>query len=544
MKEIKLNDIEKKIFSLLMQVVTDKAPGLILRTAGGWVRDKLMNKDSQDIDIAVDQMSGQAFATLVFTWMQEHNIPIDHKIAIVKSNPEKSKHLETTILPIFGISVDFVQLRKETYDVDGLQSRIPIIDTNNVSAQDDALRRDFTINSMFYNINNGQIEDFTGCGVEDLIKGILRTPLDPIVTFLQDPLRILRAIRFAAKYEFKLDDTLITASKDSRVQKAFIEKLAHERIWKEMVGVQETEGFKRGFLIGPNPARAAHLMNVLGIRDLLFTLSQEERNYLEIKQDETTHWDADQNTPHHNLNIWEHTLEALRHLTRIEQDNTNIDEGKDSKEVEEIVRHLSILLHDIGKCDLCSRQTKEDGTFSYLGHAESSAKIAEYILDQKFKAPKEITQRVRNLIFNHMRLHLLEDHPSDSALRRILKELGDDWQNLIYHSIADAMGKQGAVEDPKYRAMIERMIKLKNEQGGGTKPKRPINGDLIMKELNLKPGPHIKQVSDALDEALLENPSMTSEEAIVFINTVPLKEIIISPKRKEKRVEIEIKQSV
>lgn len=526
---IRLNDTEKKIFELLMQVVNDKAPHTVLRAAGGWVRDKLMNKDSQDIDIAVDQMSGQAFATLVFEWMKSHKIPIDHKMAVVKSNPDKSKHLETTILPIFGVPIDFVQLRKETYDVDGQQSRIPTIDTDNISPVDDALRRDFTVNSMFYNINEGKVEDFTNRGVKDLQDGILRTPLDPVITFLQDPLRILRAIRFAAKFNFELDPELIKAARDSKVQKAFMEKLAHERIWKEMVGVQETEGFKKGFLTGPDPSRAAHLMNVLGIRDLLFTLSEEERDSLGIKQDDTTHWDADQNTPYHNLNIWEHTLKAMRHLVDMTR-SSNIDEGK---ETEEVIRHLSILLHDIGKCDLCSRQTKEDGSFSYLGHAESSAKMAEYILDQKFKAPKEITQRVRNIIYNHMRLHVLENNPSDSALRRILKEVGEDWQNLVYHSIADAMGKKDAVEDPKYRAMIERMIRLRVEQGGGTKPKRPIDGNVIMQELNLKPGPHIKQVTDALDEALLENPIMTPAEAIIFIKTVPLTEVVISSRGKK-----------
>lgn len=522
---IELNDTEKKIFNLLMQVVADKTPNTILRAAGGWVRDKLLGKSSQDIDIAVDNMSGQEFAILVFNWMQNNGIPIDHKMAIVKSNPDKSKHLETTILSIFNTPIDFVQLRKETYDVDvdGQQSRIPTIDTNNVSAEDDALRRDFTVNAMFYNINKNEIEDFTGQGMVDLAANILRTPLDPIITFLQDPLRILRAIRFASKYNFILDEKIVLACKDLKVQKAFTKKLAHERIWKEMVGVQETEGFKRGFLIGPDPARAAHLMNLLGIRDLLFTLSEKEKNKLGIKQDDTAHWDADQNTPHHNLSIWEHTLEAMNHLSRISKES-NIDEGKENKEVEEIVRNLSILLHDIGKCDLCSRQTKEDGSFSYLGHAESSAKMAEYILDEKFKAPKDITYRVKNIVLNHMRLHILEKNPTDSSLRRVLKEIGDDWQNLIYHSIADAMGKKGAVEDLKYRPMIDRMIKLKSEQGGSTKPKRPIDGNVIISVLGLTPGPKIKQVTDALDEALLENPTMNSEEAIEFIKTIVLLE--------------------
>ena len=517
-----IHENEKKIFGLLMQVVHNKAPDITLRVAGGWVRDKLMNMDSQDIDIAVDKMSGQAFAKLVFEWMKNNNIPINHDMAVVKSNPDKSKHLETTILTIYGVPIDFVQLRKETYDIDGEQSRIPSINTDNVSAKDDAMRRDFTVNSMFYNLNTETVEDLTGHGIQDLENKFLRTPLDPVITFLQDPLRILRAIRFATKYNFELDINIIVAARHHSVQKAFLEKLTHERIWKEMIGVQEATGFKKGFLIGPNPARAASIMNAFGIRDLLFTLSDEEKNTLGVKQDATSHWDADQNTPHHNLSIWDHTLEAMNHLVNLTK-NSKIDDGKDNKEIEEVVRNLSILFHDIGKCDLCSRQEKEDGTYSYLGHAESSAKMAEYILDKKFKAPKEITQRVKNIVLNHMRLHVLEDNPSNSSLRRVLKEMGDDWQNLVYHSMADAMGKLDAVEDPKYRAMIDRFIQLKIDQGGGTKAKRPINGNVIMLELNICPGPSVKQIIEALDEALLENPAMTSEEAVAFIKTVSLK---------------------
>lgn len=517
---ISLTETENKIFKLLLQVVDESAPYVTLRAAGGWVRDKLIGNPSQDIDIAVDHLSGQTFATLVFNWMKTHNIPIDHGMAVVKSNPEKSKHLETTILSIYGISIDFVQLRKETYDVDRQPSRIPIIDTDNVSPEDDARRRDFTINALFYNLKTKQVEDYVD-GMLDLTDRILRTPLDPKITFLQDPLRILRGIRFAVKYDLDIEDNIINAARDLEVQNSFREKLSSERIWKEMVGVQEANGFKRGFLIGPNPVKAVHFMNTLGMRDLLFTLSLEERNLLGVKQDETSHWDADQNTPHHNLTIWTHTLAAMQHLVRITRDE-KVDTGKEFPEMEEVVRNLSILFHDIGKCDLCSRQTKENGTFSYLGHAESSAKMVEYLLEKRLKAPKNIIQRVKNIIQNHMRLHALENNCSNSSLRRILKDVGDDWQNLVYHSLADALGKVGASEDSKYRQMIPRMLMLKEEQGGINKPKKPINGKVIMDVLGLKPGPKIKQVTDVLDEALLENPTMTAEEAIELIKTIHL----------------------
>jgi tRNA nucleotidyltransferase/poly(A) polymerase len=517
---IKLNKKEKEIFDLLLRVVKEKNLDCTLRAAGGWVRDKMLGLESHDIDIAIDTMSGLSFAKLCYRWDADDAIGYSgmfQSLTVVKANPDQSKHLETAMIFVLGTPVDFVQFRKEVYDESG---RIPGISTGMVSAEEDAKRRDFTINAMFYNLHTGEVEDYCG-GMVDLESKTLRTPLDPFQTFMDDPLRILRAIRFAARYMLELDPKLVEAAKLPQVQEAFLTKLAHERIWREMVGIQETDGFKRGFLIGPNPAQACHLMEVLGIRDLLFTLNDQERELLGIKQDETSHWDADQNTPHHNLTIWEHTLTAMSHL-QILVWNADLDKNKSVPEIEAAVRNLSILLHDFGKCDLCSRQTKEDGTYGYLGHAETSAKAAEYFLDQKFHAPKDITQRVRNLIFNHMRLHVLEKNPTDSALRRVMKEMGDDWLNLIFHSIADAMGKTGAVEDPKYRSMIERMERLKIEQGGQTKPKRPIDGHVIMTELGLKPGPLIKKVTEALDEQLLENPAMTPEEAVAFIKTVSL----------------------
>lgn len=509
---LQINQTEKKIFDLLANVV--KGTDIELRAAGGWVRDKIKGLESQDIDIAVSNISGLELAQRVDSFMRRAGIPIDSRLAVIKANPDKSKHLETAMLSIFGVSVDFVQLRKELYE----DTRVPTVEI--ATPYEDAHRRDFTMNSLFYNLHYESIEDHTRRGLKDLANGILRTPLDPITTFLQDPLRILRAIRFATKFNFQLHDSIVGAALNPAVQKAFCEKLAHERIWKEMIGSMETNGFKRGFLIGPDPARAASLMNRLGIRDLLFTLSEKECEIVGVKQDETSHWDADQNSPHHNLTIWDHSLEAMNHLVRLGRQE-KIDEGDASSETEEIVRHLSILLHDIGKCDLCSRQVKDDGSFGYLGHAVASANMAEYILNEKFRAPKEITQRVRNIIFNHMRLHVLENNPSDTAIRRVLREMGDDWKNLVYHSMADALGKKGAVEDPKYRQMLARAEKLKLGQGGN-KAKRPIDGTIVMAELGLTPGPAVKTVLMALDEALLENPNMTPDEAKSFIKTVPL----------------------
>ena len=121
-------------------------------------------------------------------------------MATVAANPAKSKHLETACVRLFGRAVDFVNLRAEDYAAD---SRVPQIAFG--SPQQDAARRDLTINALFYNLRSGEVEDLTGRGLADLRAGLVRTPLPPRTTFLDDPLRVLRAIRFATRFHYRFD---------------------------------------------------------------------------------------------------------------------------------------------------------------------------------------------------------------------------------------------------------------------------------------------------------------------------------------------------
>eukprot|EP01040_Poterioochromonas_malhamensis_P010904 gene10904-11884_t len=195
---IQLTDQEEELFTLLLDVVKSSNRSTILRVAGGWVRDKLLQKDSHDIDIALDDQSGLEFATLVNEYLKQRNLET-RTIAVIQANPDQSKHLETVNVKVLGIEIDFVHLRTETYT----ETRIPQIQTG--TAQEDAMRRDFTINSLFFNINSRTVEDFSGMGMPDLQQGIIRTPIDPLITFRDDPLRILRAIRFSSRLFFRLD---------------------------------------------------------------------------------------------------------------------------------------------------------------------------------------------------------------------------------------------------------------------------------------------------------------------------------------------------
>lgn len=172
---------------------------------GGWVRDKLLGGESHDIDVALSSMTGAQFgealerhfarsAAEYIAEAQRLGVPPTIKgLHKINSNLEKSKHLETGTIEIFGLSVDSVNLRKEVYTD---QSRNPQVEFG--SAVEDAYRRDATINSIFYSLSRRQVEDHTEMGLSDLAAGIIRTPLQPTQTFMDDPLRILRLIRIAS----------------------------------------------------------------------------------------------------------------------------------------------------------------------------------------------------------------------------------------------------------------------------------------------------------------------------------------------------------
>lgn len=216
-----------------------------LRFAGGWVRDRLLGVQSHDIDTAINSMTGYAFSSKLKEYLKtpenlkKHSLEVEdvgnlHKIL---ANPEKSKHLETTTTKLLGFDLDFVNLRKETYCED---SRNPQVEYG--TPEEDALRRDATINALFYNLHTDKVEDFVG-GLEDLQSGLIKTPLEPHQTFVDDPLRVLRLIRFASRYGFRIDDDCEATMCEPSVLNSLQLKISRER-----VGV-EVEKMLRGTLL-------------------------------------------------------------------------------------------------------------------------------------------------------------------------------------------------------------------------------------------------------------------------------------------------------
>ena len=214
---------------------------LVMRWTGGWVRDKLLGTQSHDIDVALSTMTGMQFGEALQSFMKTHGTKYEeqaqrqgvradiknlHKIA---ANPEKSKHLETITTRMFGIDVDFVNLRKEVYADD---SRNPQMEFG--TAKEDALRRDATVNALFYNLDSEAVEDLTGEGLADMQKHIIRTPLAPFQTFKDDPLRVLRLIRFACRLGYEIETTAMEAMKDKTIHEALRSKISRERVGVEV----------------------------------------------------------------------------------------------------------------------------------------------------------------------------------------------------------------------------------------------------------------------------------------------------------------------
>ncbi|KAK0577476.1 hypothetical protein LWI29_033443 [Acer saccharum] len=228
-EKIDLTDTEKKIFDTLLNTLRHFDLNTKLRVAGGWVRDKLLGKECYDIDIALDNMLGSEFADKVTKYLSDTGGKPPAGFGIIPSNPDQSKHLETARMMLFDLWIDFVNLRCEDYSEN---SRIPTMKFG--TAEEDAYRRDLTINSLFYNINTNSVEDLTGRGIEDLKSGKIVTPLPPKATFLDDPLRVLRAIRFGSRFVFILDEELKKAATSNEVKAALAAKISRERVGTEI----------------------------------------------------------------------------------------------------------------------------------------------------------------------------------------------------------------------------------------------------------------------------------------------------------------------
>ncbi|KAJ5329487.1 hypothetical protein N7452_009877 [Penicillium brevicompactum] len=300
---IELTPIESTLRTLLLDVakhvdkerITQNGGGVqgqsetILRFTGGWVRDKLLGIGSNDIDVGISNMTGFQFGMALKSYLdvpgrlekykkslpqkEMHDAIVSlHKI---EANPEKSKHLETVTTKIFGLDIDLVNLRKETYTDD---SRNPQMEFG--TAVEDALRRDATINALFYNLNESRLEDFTERGLDDMKQRIIRCPMEPYQTFKDDPLRVLRLIRFASRLGYRIDSETEAAMQIEAIGEALKLKISKERVGAEL----------EKMLRGPDPRGALEFLDRLKLFHTIFANHQDD------VQADTSTWPLAYNT--------------------------------------------------------------------------------------------------------------------------------------------------------------------------------------------------------------------------------------------------------
>ena len=518
MKEIDTNivanltPLEQKIFSIIDDVRRKRSPSTVVRVAGGWTRDKILGKPSDDIDLMVDNISGSEFANFV---MQE--LGLEKGPHVIQENPEKTKNIEAAkmYIPIDGntVELDFVQSRTEEYGDNRRE-----VTTKPASAQEDAMRRDLTINAIFYNINDKMVEDFTGKGIKDLLTGTIRTPYDSgdissvedvKKTFIEDPLRVFRVIRFAAKYNGNISEATMEALQSPEVINAIFfseRKIATERIGQE---------FKK-MLKGSNPQMAINLLKETGLMQHIINESLRGTQY----ENNMEQLDMEQNNPNHEMTVWGHTSQVLKNL---------LEHFPESDEEKRVVMILAALTHDMGKLyrEVHGESASHPGKTSYHGHEKESEIIAENIL-RFLKFENNIVKQVSSLARYHMQPHSLERGESAmGAMRKFIRRMGEqsiNWIDVLNLSVADAYSK-GVDINPEtiqsYQSLRSQLEQaLATMQIDKDKVVPVLNGHQIMQSLNVKPGAHMSVVQDYLKEITDQNPNITADESMARLQEI------------------------
>lgn len=520
MPQINLTPQEQTIFNTLMDINAKMSLGITFRVAGGWVRDKLLGTPSDDIDIALDKMTGQQFVNkaIEYTKMVPGSpIKVDSAY-VVKQNVEKSKHLETTALDIGGLKIDFVNLRDESYG----DSRIPTM-TLSDDPKVDALRRDLTINAMFYNVNTGQVEDYVG-GLKDLQSMVLRTPLDPKKTFMDDPLRMLRVFRFYSRYpNANIDEGTLNAMRDPEVHNAYRSKVAPERAGPEIIKMFGAE----------RPAAAIRAMFATGLDAAIFD-AEEAKNLLPLNMD--------QRNRHHKFNLLEHTLRVVENLDKLMKQ-------KNVSKKDRINMLMAAVFHDYGKAHPEIGKPKENDPteYTYVGHEDKSADIADAIM-KRIGIGEDDRKFVNVVVRQHMRPHA--ESWTNKSIGKFMRDTqipgsdrNDIWEFVMMHGQADTMAKseEGDQADFDLKGQHAEQMREYLNRPVPIQMKPLVDGNRLQQMFpTLTPKPpkglpsFIKYIQDKLLEEQLGGNIVDEQQAISFVESMRMEiENMYGPKKAE-----------
>lgn len=423
--------------------------GLDAYVIGGYVRDSILNRPCKDIDV-VCIGSGIELAEEV---AKEFDLP-EHAVSVFKN-------FGTAMLMVDDWDLEFVGARKESYNRD---SRKPIVEEG--SLEDDQNRRDFTINAMAVQLNQAAFGAFLDPfdGLQDLQKKIIRTPLEPKITFSDDPLRMMRAVRFAAQLGFDIYPSTFDALIDERERLSII---SMERISDELNKIILTKKPSYGFL----------LLDACQILPIIFP------EFMKLKGVDTEEGKG------HKDNFY-HTLQVLDNIAL----HTN-----------DLWWRWAAILHDIAKPATKRFDSKKGWTFH--GHEEMGARQVPAIF-KRFKLPlNEKMKLVQKLVRLHLRpIALSKEAITDAALRRLLFEAGDELEALMTLCRADITSKNGdkVKRYLKNFDLVEEKLKEVEEKDQLRNFQPVITGEIIMDTFDLGPSKEIGIIKLAIREAILE----------------------------------------
>ena len=488
----------------IFKIVSDAAEKMGVRAfvIGGYVRDCFLQRPNKDIDIVVEG-SGIELAQEVAAQIEKQECYRAKQSCYTENSDEKPrphkvnvsvfKNFGTAMLRYHGVEVEFVGARKESYRRD---SRKPIVEDGTL--REDQLRRDFTINAMAFSL---QKEDFGALvdpfgGIRDLADGVIRTPLDPDTTYSDDPLRMIRAIRFATKlstpeHEFKIVPESLESIRRNRDR---LEILSKERIVDELNKI----------LVTPKPSMGFYLLDDTSLLELILP------QLVNLKGVESVEG-------HGHKDNFTHTLQVLDNVARLE--NEAIAEGRlkdyiltlSGEKTSEVRTEPNVwlrwaaLLHDIGK-PATKRYDPAVG-WTFHGHEVVGGRMVPKIFKALKMPLNEKMDYVKKLVELHLRpIALVTEEVTDSAVRRLLFEAGDDIDDLMILCHGDITSKNLKKVERLHEnfALVSRKLVEVEAKDAVRNFKNPINGEYVMEVFGIPPCNTIGIIKEYVKNAILD----------------------------------------
>ncbi|MFD3443449.1 CCA tRNA nucleotidyltransferase [Microbacteriaceae bacterium 4G12] len=435
------------------------AAGLELALVGGPVRDAFLGTRSVDLDFTTNATPEQV---------------LDVVVPLADAHWETGRQFGTIAARVRGETVEITTYRTDSYDGESRKPEVQFGD----SLEDDLVRRDFTVNALALRLPEIVLVDPSG-GLEDLMAGVLRTPVAPERSFGEDPLRMMRGARFASQLGFRLDDAAFSAMGTLADR---INGISLERVNDELSKLLRTDAPRAGLRILVDSGLADRVLPELpGLR-----LTMDEH--------------------HHHKDVYEHSLTVLDQAIELERD-------RNPGSTPDLVLRLAALLHDIGKP--ATRRLEGGGTVTFHHHDTVGAKMAKKRL-RELRYDNDTIRDVARLIELHLRFFGYSDGVwTDSAVRRYVRDAGDQLERLHILTRADVTTRNVRKADRLAFAYddLEDRIRALQEEEGRAALRPDLDGEQIMAILELKPGPDVGAAYRFLMELRLDEGPLGEEEA-------------------------------